>query len=113
MMNFFNSSMITTSNRFVAVELGKKENQNINKIFNTVLIIHILFAFVILIFGEILGGWYIRNHLNLEVGRISDALFVLHFSLFSAVLSTILVPYQGLLTAFERFDVRAIFEILT
>ena len=112
LLNFMNSSMITTSNRFIAVELGKKENQNINKIFNTVLIIHILFAFVILIFGEILGGWYIRNHLNIEVGRISDALFVLHFSLFSAVLSTILVPYQGLLTAFEKFNVKTILEIL-
>ncbi len=112
LLNFFNSSMITTSNRFIAVELGKKENQNINKIFNTILVIHILFAFVILIFGEIVGGWYIRNHLNVEVGRISDALFVLHFSLFSAVVSTILVPYQGLLTAFEKFDIRAIFEIL-
>ena len=32
LLSFLNSSMITTSNRFIAVELGKKENQNINKI---------------------------------------------------------------------------------
>lgn len=112
LLNFLNSSMITTSNRFIAVELGRIENQDINKVFNTVLLIHIAFALVILILGELLGGWYIRNHLNIEVGKISDALFVLHLSLFAAVISTILVPYQGLLTAYEKFNVKSMFEIL-
>lgn len=112
LMNFFNSTMITTSNRFIAVELGKKENQNINKIFNTVLLVHILFAFAFLIFGEILGGWYIKNHLNIDAGKIGDALFVFHCSLLTAVVATILVPYQGLLTAFEKFNVKATLEVL-
>ena len=112
LLSFLNTSMITTSNRFIAVELGKKQDKKINKVFNTVLVVHILFAFVILIFGEILGGWYIKNHLNIDAGKIGDALFVFHCSLLTAVVATILVPYQGLLTAFEKFNVKATLEVL-
>jgi O-antigen/teichoic acid export membrane protein len=112
LMNFLNSSMISTSNRFIAVELGKVENKNVNKVFNTVLIIHVFLALIILVLGELLGSWYVINHLNVNPNKISDALFVLHFSLFTAVLGTILVPYQGLLIAYQKFNVKATVEIL-
>lgn len=111
LMNFLNSSMISTSNRFIAVELGKIENRNVNKIFNIVLIIHLILALFIFCFGEIAGIWYIENHLNIPVNKVGDALFVLHFSLLSVVLATILVPFQGLLNAYEKFNVRTYFEI--
>ena len=38
MMNFMNSSMIATSNRFIAVELGKKNDSEPNRIFNSLAI---------------------------------------------------------------------------
>lgn len=111
LLNFLNSSMVSTSNRFIAVELGKRSEGNVNKIFNIVLVIHLILALFILIFGEIVGSWYIQNYLNIPTSKIADALYVLHFSLFSAVLATILVPFQGLLNAYEKFNVRTVFEI--
>jgi len=41
MLIFINSSMIATSNRFLAVEIGKKGKGDLNKIFNTVLTVYI------------------------------------------------------------------------
>jgi O-antigen/teichoic acid export membrane protein len=103
--------MISTSNRFIAVELGKIENRNVNRIFNIVLVIHLILALFIFIFGEIVGTWYIENYLNIPLGKLDDTLFVLHFSLLSVVIATVLVPFQGLLNAYERFNVRTLFEI--
>lgn len=111
LMNFLNSSMISTSNRYIAVELGKGDDGNVNKTFNIVLVIHLILSIFILFFGEIVGSWYIHNYLNIPATKILDALFVLHFSLFSVVLATILVPFQGLLNAYEKFNVRTVFEI--
>lgn len=112
MLNFLNSSMISTSNRFIAIELGKKENNDVNKVFNSVLLIHIFLAVFILLFGELLGLWYINNYLNIPSIKIPDAKFVLHFSVISAALGTVIIPYQGLLTSLEKFGVRASIEIL-
>jgi O-antigen/teichoic acid export membrane protein len=111
LMSFLNSSMISTSNRFIAVELGKAENRNINKIFNIVLVIHLILALFIFILGEIVGTWDFENYLNIPLGNLEDALFVLHLSLLSVVLATVLVPFQGLLNAYEKFNVRTLFEI--
>jgi O-antigen/teichoic acid export membrane protein len=112
LMAFLNSSMIATSNRFIAVELGKKENSNPNKIFNTLLVIHIILAIVILIIAETLGVWYIKNYLNVNTEKIPDALFVLHFSVLSVAIGTISIPFQGLVTADEKFIARATIEIV-
>lgn len=111
-MNLLNSSMISTSNRFIAVELGKKDHGNVNRVFNTVLLIHIAFALFLIVIAEIVGVWYIKSHLNIKVEKIPDAIFLLHISVMSAVLGTISIPFQGLITAYEKFTVRALIEII-
>lgn len=112
MLSFLNSSMVSTSNRFIAIEMGKKEKGDINRIFNSVLLIHIILVFFILIVGELVGVWYVNNYLNVPVNKISDAQFVLHLSILTAAITTLLIPYQGLLTSLEEFTARATFEIL-
>jgi O-antigen/teichoic acid export membrane protein len=112
LLSLLNTSMISTSNRYLAIEIGKKSGSEINKIFNTLLVIHALFGIVLLIFVEVIGVFYVQNFLNVGASKISDALFVLHLSTFSAVLGTMIIPFQGLITAYEKFSVRAIFEVI-
>jgi O-antigen/teichoic acid export membrane protein len=111
MLNVLNTTMISTSNRFIAIEIGKKTGNVLNKIFNTLLVVHIIFGLILLIFVEIAGVWYVRNFLNVDASKISDALFVLHLSTISAIIGTVIIPFQGLITAYEKFTVRASFEI--
>ena len=113
MMNFLNTTMLATTNRFVAVEIGKGENGNINKILNTSFIIHIILALLLIITAETVGRWYINNYLNITNNRIPDALFVLHFSVIATVFSIISLPFQGLITAKEKFTTRSIIEIIS
>lgn len=112
MMNLLSTTMITTSNRFLAVEIGKKTNRNTNRVFNTLIILHIFFGILLLFIVEIAGVWYVKNYLNVSVEKIPDALFVLHLSAISAVITTINMPFQGLITVNEKFSVKAIIEIV-
>lgn len=112
LLNVVNSSMMSTTYRFIAFELGKKENSLLNKVFNTCFSIHACFSILIIIFGIIIGDWYIENHLNVEVGKVADALFIFHISLATAAVNTLLVPFQGTLVAYERFSAIAIIDIL-
>ncbi|WP_320914068.1 hypothetical protein [Butyricimonas paravirosa] len=108
-LNVVNSSMASTTYRYIAYEIGRKGNSN--KVFNTSFIIHFSFAIFIILLGLIVGEWYINNYLNVAVGKLVDAKFVFRVSILTTVISTILVPYKGLMIAYERFHITAIIEI--
>ena len=113
LLNVVNTAMVTTSYRYIAFELGKGEKGNPNKVFNSCLAIHVVFGLFILVVGLPVGEWYVSNYLNVPAESISDAHFVLRVSVFTTMVSTMLVPYQGLLVAFEKFYVSAVIDILT
>lgn len=112
MMNLLGTSMIATTNRFIAVEIGKGENGNPNRIYNTLFVVHILLGLLLLLIGETLGVYYVNNYLNVDILKIEDALFVLHVSMIVTTVNVISVPAQGLIIAREKFIYTAILEIL-
>jgi len=113
LLNVLNTSMVTTTYRYIAYEMGKGEEGNPNKVFNTSLAIHFGFALLILIVGGLLGEWYISNYLNVDPSRLPDARFVFRISILTTMLTTSFVPFQGLLVALEKFTITAVFDIIT
>lgn len=111
-LNIIGTTMVSVSNRFIAVEIGKGENGNPNRIFNTVLSIHIALALGFILVGGLVGTYYVNNFLNVLPGKVNDALFVLYVSLFTTALSVITVPYNGLIIAREKFTFVSIIELL-
>lgn len=110
-MAFLNSVMISTTYRYIAFELGTGKLQNITKVFNISLVIHIAIALIVIIFASSIGFIYIKNYLNVAEDKVSDALFVFSVSIISVVVSIISMPFQGLITAKEKFIVIAPAEI--
>lgn len=106
-----NTIMLSTSNRFIAIAIGKDNVTEINRVFNVNLIVHILIAIVTLITAYPLGDWYILNHINYD-GSINSVLTIYHIIIIGSVVSFIGVPYNGLLVAKERFFVFCLTEIL-
>ncbi len=113
LMNFISTSMLATTYRFIAIEIGKKEKGNLNKVFNTSLMIHISLAISIIIIGEIVGLWYVKNHLNINLEKISDAVFILHLTVLTTAVTVIGIPYKGIITAKEKFKARVSIELLS
>lgn len=110
-MNILAVTMVTATNRFISVEIGKGENGDINRVFSLMLSIHIALALFLLVVGETLGLYYVNHYLNVESTKLSDARFVLHFSLITTALSIITVPYHGLIVARERFLFTSVVEV--
>lgn len=113
LLNTLGITMIATSYRFLAVEIGKGDNGNPNRVYNTILIIHIALAIFLLLIGETIGVYYVNNYLNVETERISDALFVLHLSLITSAIAVLTIPVNGLIIAREKFLFTAIVEIVS
>ena len=71
--------MISTSNRFISVAIGKGDSADINEQFNINLIIHIALALIALMIAVPIGDWYIYKFINYD-GDISAAVNVFHFT---------------------------------
>ena len=113
MMNLLATSMIATSYRYIAVEMGKGENGNVNRVYNTIFVIHVALALLLILIGETIGVYYINNYLNVAVEKIPDARFVLHLSLAATAFTVMSIPADGLIIAKENFVYSAILKIFT
>lgn len=102
MLNFVSIGMVTTTRRYVNVEMGKADG-NVNKVFNVCLVLHIGFAAFIYLIAITVGLWYINNILNVAPEKISDARFVYFISTTISAMGIVNIPYQALMAAFERF----------
>jgi len=111
MFSFLNSSMSGATSRFLTFELGRKDYQNLQKVFSVALTIHIIIALVILLLGETVGLWFLESKLIIPESRLWAARIVYQFSVFGMALGIIQVPYNALIIANERIDVFAYVEI--
>lgn len=111
-MSFLNTSLSSTTYTFLAVEIGKGSKGNPNKIFNTSLVIHVFLAVLLILVTEVLGVYYVKNHLSIDQSKLSDALYVLRLSSWSAAISIVSIPFQGLIIAEEKFFAQSLIEII-
>lgn len=111
MFSFLNSSMSGATSRFLTFELGRKDYQNLQKVFSVALTIHMIIALVVLLMGETVGLWFLENKLVIPESRLWAARIVYQFSILGMALGIIQVPYNALIIANERIDVFAYVEI--
>ena len=107
-----NNIMMTTTYRFIAVELGKKDIRGANVQFNVSLIIHAVIAVITVVLAIPIGDWYINNFLVFD-GDFEVARWVYRISVIGSVLSFVGVPYNGVLVAKEQFIIPCCTDILT
>lgn len=110
MFSFITASLTGTTQRFLNFEMGRPDG-NPGRMFNICNVIHISSAFVLFVIIEIVGIIYIHNWLNVAPGREADAMFVFQISTLAACLGISNVPFQSMLTAYEKFSAQAVIEI--
>lgn len=106
-----NTIMLSTSNRFIAVAIGKGNIDEANKAFCVNVAIHVSIAIITLLLALLVGEWYIHRFVN-YAGDINAAVSVFKISIIGSVISFIGVPYNGLLMARERFSVFCLTDII-
>lgn len=110
-ISVINIIMLSTSNRFIAVAIGKGDVVEINQQFNINLVIHAGIALLILIAAIPVGSWYIHHFVNYG-GDIANVIWVYNVTIIGSVIAILGVPYNGLLIAKERFLVFCLTDII-
>ncbi len=110
-LGVINACMSNASSRFVSFALGEGNKEQLFGVFSTIRIIHWILAAVILILGESVGLWFVQEKLIIPFGRESAVLWCYQFSLFSAVISILSVPFNALILGYEKMDAYAFISI--
>lgn len=112
LFTFLNTTMSSSTSRFITFELGRNDLIEVNKVFNTALIIHIAIALIILLIAETVGLWFLENQLNISENRMFAARIVYQLSILVCMVSVIQVPYQASIIANEKMDIYAIISVV-
>lgn len=111
-LSFLNNAMAGGTQRFMNVEMGRKDQNALNKVFSTSQQIHAMVAVMILIIAETLGLWFLNSKMNIPEGREVAANWVFQFSIASALLGIISVPYNAAIISHEKMSAFAYISIL-
>ena len=112
MFTVVSGTMTTATQRYLSFEIGKGKDGDVRSIFSTMVLIHILFAIVVLILGETLGVWFLNTYMNFPPERYEAANWVFQYSLLAFLLNICMTPYIGAMIAYEKMSAFAYFSIL-
>lgn len=105
------NTLVATTQRFITVELGKKENSNPRKTFSAAMVIHIFIFIILLFLFETIGLWVLNNKLNIPSERFFAANWVFQFSVVSFLISILSSPYTAVIIAYERMKAFAFISL--
>lgn len=101
----------SATSRFLTVELGKKNEQGVKKIYQNSLSLYVILCFLILLLEETIGLYMINYTLAIPDSRIFACNVLYQTIVFSSILSLIVVPAGSLIIAYEKMDVYAYFGV--
>ena len=116
MLSFLSTSLSSTTQRFISVELGKGDNEKLKRIFSNSLSLYALLVLLIVILAETVGLWFLQNKLNIPHERAYSAFWVYQFSIISFSVTVFIIPFNGVIRAYENFSFYAkmgIFDVST
>lgn len=112
MFAFLNSSMSTSTQRYLTYSIGKGDIEDTKIVFANAKRIHFLIGIIVVILCESIGVWLINNKLVIPVDRLYAANWVFQLALLSFFINVTQVPYNAAIVAHEKMDVFAYVSIL-
>ncbi|MDE5678397.1 oligosaccharide flippase family protein [Phocaeicola sp.] len=111
MLSFLNTSLATSTQRFLSIVLGKNDNKFLSEVFRYSLVLHFLVGIVVVLVVALLGRYGIEHVLSIHSDKRSETLLVLYFLSGSVFFSILSVPYVAVLISRENMLLLSIFEI--
>lgn len=112
LISFFNGAMASATQRYLAFDIGNGTKEQLTKTFSATLTIHFGIACLLIIIAETVGLWYINKMLIFPKDRVFAVNVVYQFSIATAVVGIIQVPYNALMMAREHMNVYAYVSVL-
>lgn len=111
LMTMISGSMALSVQRFFSYDIGTRNTEELNVTFSSAMILHVMLAVIILVIGETVGLYFLKNHIHYPASRAEAVMWVYQLSLMSACISITQIPYSALIIAYEKMGIYAYFTI--
>lgn len=111
MFSIVTNSLISTTQRYLTVELGKGKAGDIKRMFGIILAIHVVLILILGIIFESAGLYLLNYYLNIPEDRQVTANIVFQISVFTSLLGLYSTPYIAIIVANERLSAFAFISL--
>lgn len=112
LFTFINSSMATSTQRYLTFELGKGDFDKLKRTFSASLNIHIAIGIIVFILAETIGLWFVNEKLIIPSERLFAANIAYQSTVISFMFNITQVPYNASLISHEKMNIYAYMGIL-
>ena len=112
MFSFLSGAMATASQRYFAFEMGKGNEEGLQKIFSVTMTIYMLLALIIMLLAETVGLWFVNTKLVIPTARMMAARWIYQFAILSFMVTLLTTPYMASIIAHENMNVYAYVSIV-
>lgn len=105
--SWLSGALSNSTQRFLNFEIGNNAGKRVNVIFNQSFWLYAIFALFAVILIEVGGSWMIYNKLVIPSDRIDGALWTLHATSFTLLITLLGAVYDSVLIARENMKIYA------
>lgn len=112
LFSFLNNAMVSSIQRFLNIELGRKDEKQAGKVFSMSVNCQLIIIFFVLLLSETVGLWFLNTYLNIPPDRMEAANWIFQFSILSMCVGILYAPYNAAIIAYEKMSIYAYISIL-
>lgn len=112
MLSFVTNTMITTTQRFLSYNQGKKDDNQLKNMFGTSLIMHIVISIILSIILILLTSLLFNGILNIPEGKKETSIFLYYATIAILFISFVSSPYRALLISHENIVYVSIVDLI-
>ncbi len=106
-LSFFNNAMSSSTQRHLSYEMGKRNLEKINQVFNASLRIYLILCLLFFLICETAGLYFFENKLNIPLERLPAARWVFHCVVLTFLVNILSIPFQAIINAKEDMHIIA------
>lgn len=111
MFNVLNWSLSSSTQRFISVTIGENDKDKLGQVFTNSFYIHLGYGSLLLMLIGSLGMWFTDSVLNIPLEKLEVASKVFILVALISFTEMLMIPFNGLLSAFERFEIISVLGI--
>lgn len=112
LFSFLSGTMASATQRFFSFALGRKDNEQLKKIFSVNIAIYIGIAIVAVLLLETVGLWFVNEKLEVSPDRFEAARYIYHFAVLTFVTTILTAPFMAIIIAHEDMQIYAYVSII-
>lgn len=111
MLAFLNGAMCSSTQRFITVELGRGNEESLQRVFSTCVITHGIIAALVFVIAETVGLWFVMEKMVIPEERMTAAMVVYQCSIATSIIQIMSYPYNADIVAHEKMSAFAYISI--